>query len=99
MSQTTLTDDLLGALPAPRVTAAMIELATMLPGAVVIQDGDGATYALERLSSAQADDPNIVVLVDHSAALAFVDAAAGRPAAAAKLVTALFAAQHARGLL
>jgi hypothetical protein len=99
MSQTTLTDDLLGNLPAPRVTAPMIELATMLPSAVVIQDGDGATYALDRLSPAQADDPTIVVLVDHHAALAFVDQAGGRPAAAAKLVTALFAAQHARGLL
>lgn len=83
----------------PKVTAPMIELTTMIPTAVVVQDATGAVYALDRLTAAQADDPDLTVLVDHPAALDLVACAGGRLPAAAKLATTVLAAQHARGLL
>lgn len=86
-------------MPAPKVTTAMLELVTILPEAAVVQTDDGATFALERLSTAQADDPTVVVLVDHRAALDYVARGGGRVGAGAKLINAALAAQHARGLL
>ena len=86
-------------LPAPKVTAAMLEAATYLRTAVVVQDAQGAVYALERLSAAQLDDPDLLVLVDHDAALDFVACAGGKLAAGARAATVQLGQQHARGLL
>ena len=86
-------------LPAPKVTAAVLEAATYLRTAVVVQDATGAVYTLERLSAAQLDDPDLLVLVDHDAALDYVACAGGKVAAAARAATARLGQQHARGLL
>lgn len=85
--------------PAPRVTAAMLEAATYIPTAVVVQDATGVVYTLDRLTAAQAEDPDLTVLCDHAAALDAIASTGGRVTAAAKLLTAVLAQQHARGLL
>ena len=86
-------------LPAPRVTAAVLEAATYSHTAVVVQDAAGAVYALDRLTAAQADDPDLTVLADHAAALDFIAMAGGRISAGAKMLTALLGQQYTRGLL
>lgn len=86
-------------LPAPKISAVMLELVTIVTGAAIVQTDDGATFALEHLTTAQAEDPTVVVLVDHSAALDYVARAGGRVAAGTKLANAALRAQHARGLL
>jgi len=86
-------------LPAPKITAAIIEAATYSPTAAIVQDADGAVFTLDRLSAAQADDPDLTVLADHAAALDFIAMAGGRVSGGAKMLTALLGQQHARGLL
>jgi len=86
-------------LPSPRVAAAVLKAATYSPTAVVVQDAAGAVYALDRLTAAQADDPDLTVLADHATALDVIACAGGRVSGGAKMLTALLGQQHARGLL
>jgi hypothetical protein len=66
------------------------------PAAVVVQDDSGAVWAIARLSDQQAEDPQLVVLLDHHEALGYVTEAAGQVPAAARLATSQL---RARGVL
>lgn len=83
---------------APKITAAMIEAALRYPSGVIVQDDSGATYPLQTLTAAQAEDPTICVVIPHEDAEGFLTAA-GKPGAAARLATEVLRSQHARGLL
>lgn len=83
---------------APKITAAMIEAALRFPAGVIVQDDSGATYPLQTLTAAQADDPTICVVLPHEDVEGYF-AATGKPGAAARLATEVLRSQHARGLL
>lgn len=86
--------------PAPRVTAHMLEAVTRHRlGVLVLDEAAGTVYPLPHgLTTAQADDPAIVVLLDNVAAVSYLEEA-GTRAAAARLATLDLADQHMRGLL
>jgi hypothetical protein len=94
-----MSTDTLARPAAPRITTAILEAATYHPAAVVVQDAEGAVYTLDRLTAAQAADPGLVVLLDHTEAMGYVAAAAGKLSAAARAATVTLGQQHARGLL
>lgn len=86
-------------LPSPKIASSMLELVTIISDAVIVQTDDGAVFALDRLTAAQADDPAVTVLVRHDEALDYVARAGGRVSGGARLATATLRAQHDRGLL
>ena len=86
-------------LTAPRITTADMAYLLQHPTGVVVQDGAGATYPLPQLTTVQADDPDVVVLLTASQAEGYAGEAAGKNALAAKAATLDLYAQHARGLL
>lgn len=84
---------------APRINAAMLQAALVTRSAVIVQEDSGATYAVERLTAAQADDPNIVVLLDHDQAAGFLRDAMQKPGVAARLATEYLRTLYVRGFL
>lgn len=84
---------------APRITAAMLQAALVTRTAVIVQEDSGATYAVERLTAAQLDDPTVVVLLDHDQAAGFVRDAMGKHGAAASLATEYLRTLYVRGFL
>lgn len=83
----------------PRITAAMLQAALVTRSAVIVQEDSGATYAVERLSPAQLDDPSVVVLLDHDQAAGFLRDAMGKHGAAAALATEYLRTLYVRGFL
>jgi hypothetical protein len=75
-------------LAAPRITAAMLSTVVEAPAAVVVLDESAGSVRLQPcLTSVQAADPAIVVLLDHYGARTWL-AQRGTPAAAAAAATA-----------
>ena len=84
---------------APRISAAMLQAATVTRSAVIVQEDSGATYAAEHLSPAQLDDPSVVVLLDHDQVAAFLHDAMGKQGVAARLATEYLRTLYVRGFL
>ena len=84
---------------APRITAAMLSAALVHRNGVIVQEDSGATYAAERLTAAQLDDPAVVVLLDHDLAAAFLRDAMGKPGVAARLASEYLRTLYVRGFL
>jgi hypothetical protein len=89
----------LAAPPAPVVTAAHLRYLKARSFAVVVQDATGRVTPLPLLTDEQREDADLVVLLEHDQALAYLLEAEGKAADAAMAVTADLAGQQARGLL
>lgn len=84
---------------APVVTAAHVRYLKARPFAVLVQDGTGRVVPLPLLTDEQSADADLVVLLEHDAAVDYLVEAEGKATDAAMAVTADLAGQHARGLL
>lgn len=84
--------------PTPRVTATMVKLLDAMRAGYVVQTDDGTVFACERLTTAQLDDPAVVVLLDYTQVSAYLTRF-GTPGEVARAATAELAALIERGLL
>lgn len=84
---------------APRITATMLATALLHRNGVIVQEDSGATYAVERLTAAQLDDPSVVVLLDSNELSGFLSDAMGKPGVAARLATEYLRTLYVRGFL
>lgn len=72
----------------PKITATMLATVLQVPAAVVVYDEseDGVVRVQTCLTRDQADDPNVVVLLDHAGAAGYLRAK-GKPGEAAAAAT------------
>lgn len=78
---------------ASKITAEVFTTLLRHSAGVIVQDDSGAVRALARLTEEQADDPQLVVLLDHYAANDYLAEAGGKIPAAARQATSDLQAQ------
>jgi hypothetical protein len=71
----------------PKITATMLATVLQVPAAVVVLDESAGDVRVQTcLTRDQADDPNVVVLLDYAGATGYLRAT-GKPGAAAAAAT------------
>lgn len=78
---------------ASKITTEVMTTVLRHTTAVIVQDDAGAVRAIVRLSDEQADDPQLIVLLDHYTANDYLAEAGGKIPAAARQATSDLQAQ------